>query len=74
MQQPSNDPFEVPEGEPEETPEELKKKVAALRPLIDRASQSESEEPSWLEGSLDENGEPYLTPGQIRALLELGLL
>ena len=74
MQQPSNDPFEAPEGELDETPEELEKKVAALKPLIDRASQGKSESPSWLEGSLDENGEPYLTPGKSRALRELGLL
>ena len=74
MQQPSNDPFEVPEGDPEETPEELRKKVATLKPLIDRASQTESAAPSWLDGSSDESREPYLTPGQIRALRELGML
>ena len=74
MQQPSSDPFEVPEDEPGETPEELEKKVAALKPLIDRASRNESETPSWLEGSLDESGEPYLTPGKSRVLRELGLL
>ena len=68
MQQPSNDPFEVPEGESEETPEELQSKVAALKPLIDRASQRESPEPSWLDGSSDENGDPYLTPGKRRVL------
>jgi len=37
MQQPSNDPLEVPENEPDETPEELERKVAALKPLVDRA-------------------------------------
>ena len=74
MQQPSTDPFEAPEGEPDETPEELEKKVAALKPLIDRASRNESETPSWLDGSLDESGEPYLTPGKRRVLEELGLL
>ena len=74
MQQPSNDPSEMPENDLEETPEELTAKVAALRPLIDRASQSESETPSWLEGSLDESGKPYLTPGESRVLRELGLL
>ena len=74
MQKPSDDPFEAPEGEPDETPEQLRKKVAALRPLIDQASRSGGGTPSWLEGSLDESGEPYLTPGESRVLRELGLL
>ncbi len=74
MQQPSDDPFEAPEGKPDETPEELEKKVAALKPLIDRASQEQSEEPCWLDGLSDQSGDPYLTPGQIRALRELGML
>ena len=46
MQQPSNDSSEMPEKDPEETPEELTAKVAALKPLIDRASQSGSNAPS----------------------------
>ena len=74
MIQPSSDPFEVPEGEPEETPEELKAKVAALKPLIDRASKDQSAEPSWLDGSSGKSGKPYLTPGKRRVLEELGLL
>ena len=64
VHQQSADRLEVPEGEHYETPEELRTQVVAQRLLIDRASQSENAEPCRLDGSLDENVAPYLTPGK----------
>lgn len=74
MQQPSNDPLETPENEPDETPEELQAKVAALKPLIDRAYRQGKGKHSLLAESSGEEAPISFTKGQERALDDLNLL